>query len=46
MPVSTTKPFARSFSLKSSHNGFAISGRAASIKLGLLPFRVSAYKVN
>lgn len=42
IPVSTVNPYCLNSSLKDSHNGFATSGLAASIKLGRLPFFVSA----
>src|SRR4051812_42637796 len=45
-PVSTGTPSARSSAQKRSYTGSASSGGAASPKLGLLPFAVSAMSVN
>jgi len=45
-PVSTGRPVSRSSSRKRSYRGMAVSGRAASTKLGRRPLRASPYSVN
>src|SRR5699024_12679330 len=46
LPVSTWTPAAVNFSLKISYISSAFVGCIAFVKLGRLPLRISAYKVN